>query len=217
MSIRFSNIFLLRRLHSLSGLVPIGAFLIEHFYTNFKAIDGANAFNTAVKDLRVLLPGPLLEIAEVLFIFLPIIFHAGLGAYIAYTMRNNAPSYSYVRNWLYFFQRVAGIFLIIFIAAHTASMRFGFWGLIPNRESVYANPDNAFSIVQADLSDPLILAFYFLGVLSAAYHFSYGLWSFGIHWGITVSERSQKASQLLCTGIGVAVLMVGLAAALAFV
>jgi succinate dehydrogenase / fumarate reductase, cytochrome b subunit len=28
------NSFLLRRLHSLSGIVPIGAFLLEHFISN---------------------------------------------------------------------------------------------------------------------------------------------------------------------------------------
>jgi len=217
MSTRMSNIFLLRRLHSLSGVVPIGAFLVEHFYTNFAAVAGSDPFNESVKHLRVLLPGPLLPIAEIAFIGLPILFHAALGAYIAYTMRNNAPSYSYFRNWLYFFQRVAGVFLIVFIFAHTASMRFGWWGLIANRESVADNVDRAFDIVHADLHDPLILAFYILGILAAAYHFSYGLWSFGIHWGITVSERSQRASQILCTSLGVVVLLLGIASAIAFV
>ena len=217
MGIRMSNIFLLRRLHSLSGVIPIGAFLIEHFYTNFAAVEGPEPFNAAVKHLRVLLPGPMLPIAEILFIGLPIIFHAALGAYIAYTMRNNAASYSYARNWLYFFQRVAGVFLIVFIAAHTASMRFGWWGLIASRESVNDNVERAFAIVQGDLSDPLILAFYILGILAAAYHFSYGLWSFSVHWGITVSERSQRASQFICTGIGVVVLLLGLASAISFV
>jgi succinate dehydrogenase / fumarate reductase cytochrome b subunit len=217
MSIPMSRIFLLRRLHSLTGIIPIGAFLIEHFYTNFAAVAGEEPFNEAVKHLRVLLPGPMLPIAELLFIGLPILFHAVLGVYIAYTMRNNTPSYSYARNWLYFFQRVAGIFLVVFIAAHVASMRFGWWGLVAGRDSVDANVDRAFNIVQADLSDPLILAFYILGVIAASYHFSYGLWSFGIHWGVTVSERSQRASQFVCSGIGVAVLLIGLASALAFV
>src|SRR5262249_12240746 len=122
MSIRMSNIFLLRRLHSLSGIIPIGAFLIEHFYTNFKAVAGEQSFVDAIRELRILLPGPLLPIAEIMFIGLPILFHACLGIYIAYTMRNNSTSYSYARNWLYFFQRIAGVYLFLFIAAHVASM-----------------------------------------------------------------------------------------------
>jgi len=35
--------FLLRRLHSLSGIFPIGAFLVEHFFSNAFAVNGANA------------------------------------------------------------------------------------------------------------------------------------------------------------------------------
>ena len=35
------NSFLLRRLHSLTGIVPIGAFLIEHFISNSEATKGA--------------------------------------------------------------------------------------------------------------------------------------------------------------------------------
>ena len=30
------NSFLLRRLHSLTGIVPIGAFLLEHFISNYR-------------------------------------------------------------------------------------------------------------------------------------------------------------------------------------
>lgn len=215
-----SNIFLLRRLHSLSGIVPIGAFLIEHLYTNFKVINGPEAFNEAVKSLRDLLPGPLLLIAEVFFIGLPILFHAALGVYIAYTMRNNVNNYFYARNWMYFFQRVAGIFLVLFIGLHVASLRFGFWGIgnhLSVDEHVYDPVNTPFVIVQNDLSQPIILAFYFLGIGAAAYHFGYGLWSFAIHWGITVSERSQKAWQMVCASVSLGILMLGVTAAIKFI
>jgi succinate dehydrogenase / fumarate reductase cytochrome b subunit len=212
-----SNIFLLRRLHSLSGVIPIGGFLVEHFYTNFAAVDGPQAFNDAVAHLRVLLPGMLLPLSELMLIGLPILFHAALGVYIASRMRNNAASYSYARNWGYFFQRVTGLFLVIYIATHVASMRFGFWGLLGNHKSVADYPQQAFAIVKSDLSNPWILAFYILGVMAASYHFGFGLWSFGIHWGITVSERAQRLSLRLCTAIGLAVCMLGLTSAFAFV
>ena len=38
MAIRLSRTFILRKLHQLSGIVPLGAFLLEHFYTNSKAL-----------------------------------------------------------------------------------------------------------------------------------------------------------------------------------
>ena len=36
--------FLLRKLHSLTGIVPIGAFLVEHIISNFEAIHGPLAY-----------------------------------------------------------------------------------------------------------------------------------------------------------------------------
>ncbi|PWT92701.1 MAG: succinate dehydrogenase, partial [Blastocatellia bacterium] len=52
MAIRLSRTFILRKLHQLTGIVPLGIFLLEHFYTNSKALDGAASFNDAVKDLQ---------------------------------------------------------------------------------------------------------------------------------------------------------------------
>ena len=43
--------FMLKRLHSLTGVVPIGLFLLEHFFTNSRALQGAGAFDQAAADL----------------------------------------------------------------------------------------------------------------------------------------------------------------------
>lgn len=45
------NSFLLRRLHSLTGIVPIGAFLVEHFMSNAFATNGPIAYDDQVKFL----------------------------------------------------------------------------------------------------------------------------------------------------------------------
>ncbi len=46
--------FLLRRLHSLSGVVPIGAFLLEHFISNAEAFKGPLAYGKQVAFLNSL-------------------------------------------------------------------------------------------------------------------------------------------------------------------
>ena len=43
--------FLWRRLHSLSGIFPIGAFLVEHFLSNAFATNGGAAYNENVRFL----------------------------------------------------------------------------------------------------------------------------------------------------------------------
>ena len=72
--------FLLRRLHSLSGIVPVGAFLFEHILvSNSTAISGPDAYASQVRFLANL---PLVFFLELFGIWLPILFHAGYGFYI---------------------------------------------------------------------------------------------------------------------------------------
>ena len=58
--------FLLRRLHSLSGIVPVGAFLVEHFVSNAYATNGPHAYATQIKFLNSL---PFVFIHEELSFF----------------------------------------------------------------------------------------------------------------------------------------------------
>ena len=57
--------FVWRKLHSLSGIIPIGAFLLEHLLSNFEAIHGPAAYAAQVKFLNSL---PLVRVLEWAFI-----------------------------------------------------------------------------------------------------------------------------------------------------
>jgi succinate dehydrogenase / fumarate reductase cytochrome b subunit len=52
MAVRLSSTFVFRKLHQLTGIIPLGAFILEHLYTNSKALTGAADFNKAVEDLQ---------------------------------------------------------------------------------------------------------------------------------------------------------------------
>ena len=60
---------------------------------------------------------------EIFIIFLPILYHAIYGLYIAFTAKNNAVSYGYFRNWMFVFQRISGIVTLIFISWHVWETR----------------------------------------------------------------------------------------------
>ena len=82
MAIRLSRTFILRKLHQLSGIVPLGAFLLEHFYTNSKAVNpstGPADFNHAVADLQGI---PYILLVEIFGIFIPLLYHAFYGMII---------------------------------------------------------------------------------------------------------------------------------------
>src|ERR671929_154384 len=156
MTVRLSRTFLLRKLHQLTGIIPLGVFLLEHFYTNSKALTGAADFNNAVKDLQSI---PYILFVEIGGIFLPLIYHAVYGLFITWEMRPNNAHYPYPRNWFYTIQRVTGIILFFFITFHVLNFRFG---LIPglNTLSVADHPMQAFDIVSREFGNALIFAVY---------------------------------------------------------
>lgn len=72
--------FLIRRLHSLTGLIPIGVFLCFHLLANASIlVPGSNGaqFQRSVNQIHAL--GPLVVPAEIVGIFLPLLFHSLLG------------------------------------------------------------------------------------------------------------------------------------------
>ena len=42
-----------------------------------------------------------------------------------------------------------------------------------------------------------MFTFYVIGIVSATFHFSNGMWSFLVSWGITVGPRAQRISTII--------------------
>jgi succinate dehydrogenase cytochrome b subunit len=213
LAIRLSRTFILRKLHQLSGIFPLGIFLLEHFYTNSKALTGAGDFNHAVRDLQSI---PYIIFVETIGIFIPLIYHAVYGLVITVEARPNNLAYPYPRNWFYLIQRITGIILFFFITFHVLNFRFG---LIPglNETSVAHAPDEAFNIVAREFRMVPIFIVYMIGIVATVWHFANGIWLFLVDWGITIGERAQRLTGYACIGFGVVLLLVGVNAAVAFI
>ena len=213
MAIRLSRTFVLRKLHQLSGIVPLGLFLLEHFYTNSKALSGSADFNNAVKDLQLI---PYILFVEIGGIFIPLIYHAVYGLVITIEARPNNLYYPYPRNWFYLIQRITGVILFFFITFHVLNFRFG---MIPglNTISVAHSPDKAFAIVAREFSMVWIFMIYMVGIAATVWHLANGIWLFMVDWGITIGERAQRLTGYACIAFGIALLLVGINAAVAFI
>lgn len=215
MAIKFSNTFLLRKLHQVTGVVPLGVFFFVHMYTNSAAMNGARSFNKHVQDIHDM---PYLIFIEVFGIFVPLLFHSIYGVIISTEAKANAINYSYGRNWFYIFQRVTGVFLFVFLLFHILNLRFGLIpGLASYGDPVAGNGGRAFEIVAAEFQSVAILLFYILGVIATAWHLAYGFWLFAVDWGIVIGEKAQRIA--LYGSIGLAILLsgVGINAAISFV
>jgi len=195
--IKISPHFWLRRLHSLTGVFPVGAFLLEHMFSNAYIIGGPKAYNEQIAFLTGL---PYLIWLEVFFIWVPILYHALYGFYVMFTGKNNLASYPYVGNALYSLQRWTGMITFGYILYHFYETRL--MSLLYGTEVSYAR-------MQQLMSDPKRFWFYVIGLAAVVFHFGNGLWGFLISWGITIGPKAQRISGIVCTGVGLMLFAVG--------
>lgn len=215
------NEFLIRRLHSLSGLIPVGAYMCVHLATNASVLNGAATFQNAVFQIHSL--GKLLPIVEWVFIFIPILFHAIVGVVIVRGGLPNSSSYAYTNNIRYTLQRATGMIAFAFIAWHVFHMHgwFHFDAWLENvaRPLVGAqfSPFNAASTGGAAMQASLLVQIlYAIGVLSCVFHLANGIWTMGITWGVWISPAAQQRANVACAVFGVLLAAVGLSALFGF-
>ena len=201
------NTFILRKLHSLLGIIPIGAFLLEHLLSNFEALKGPAAYGAQVKFLNSL---PLVRVLEWVFIFLPILYHGLYGVWIWLRGKSNVVYYPWAGNWMYVAQRWTGLIAILYIGQHVYRQRF-------SGVSLPEHPGAAFAKVQHELANPWMLAVYVIAMIAICWHFSYGIWLFAAKWGITPGAMARKRFAYVCAGFGVVILAIGLASIWAFI
>ena len=192
--------FLLRRLHSICGIFPIGVFLIEHLVSNSFITDGPAAYTSYILFLWGM---PFLPVVELGMIGIPLAFHSLYGVVIALAGRPNNLQYTYMRNWMYTLQRVTGFVAFAFIAWHVFTLR-GF-GIHSQYEA-----HEFYLVLQKTFQQPIMFAFYVIGLASTVFHFANGISTFLISWGITVSARSQRLAGYACLGLGLVLFFLGM-------
>jgi succinate dehydrogenase / fumarate reductase cytochrome b subunit len=198
--------FLIYRLFSLSGLIPVGAFLVVHLLTNASIAAGPGAFQSRVDLIHSL--GPLLVPVEFAFIFLPMLFHAAVGFLIIANGLPNVGSYPYVGNVRYTLQRATGMIAFAFIIWHVLQLH---WLGTPVGGGKF-DPHHASSSAAEVLKPVAVSLLYAIGVLSTVFHFSNGLWTLGITWGLWTSPAAMRRANWLSVAVGVVLAAAGLGA-----
>ncbi|MCA9100911.1 MAG: succinate dehydrogenase cytochrome b558 subunit [Pirellulales bacterium] len=200
--------FLIRRLHSLSGLIPVGAYMCVHLLVNATILDSASTFQSQVNRIHSL--GKLLPVVEWTFIFIPILFHAIVGVVIVRSGLPNSGNYPYAKNIRYTLQRVTGMIAFVFILWHVLHMH---WMGGPLGGGQF-NPHHAASSAGTALSQSSVLIplAYAVGILSCVYHLANGLWTMGITWGVWTSAAAQRRANYVCIVFGLLLGAVGLSA-----
>ncbi|MEO1526513.1 MAG: succinate dehydrogenase cytochrome b558 subunit [Planctomycetota bacterium] len=209
--------FAIRRLHSLTGIVPLGLYMCIHLATNASMLNGVETFQWAVFMIHA--PGKLLPLIEWGFIFLPLIFHALVGVWIAKTGRTNSSKYDFTNNRRYSWQRWTGFMALAYLFLHILHLHgwfhAEFWvDSIGHLGLAQFRPYNAGSTLASAMNIGYGLIWppiYLVGVLACVYHFVNGIWTAGITWGLWISPTAQQRATRGCValGIGLTVLSLG--------
>jgi succinate dehydrogenase / fumarate reductase cytochrome b subunit len=163
----------------LTGIIPVGAFLAEHFWSNSSVLVSASKYDEVSRDLQTI---PFRPFVEWGFIFLPMLYHGVYGIYIWLRGDANVSSYPWVKNWLYALQRYTGLIAFVYIGWHLYTERW-----LTHGRSTYEN-------VVKDLSNPYFLAFMVIGVVASSFHLGVGIWNFLCKWGLAATVQAQHAA-----------------------
>jgi succinate dehydrogenase / fumarate reductase cytochrome b subunit len=196
--------FILRRLHSLSGIVPIGVYLIFHIMlANASVLGGPDRFDAAVEAIGVL-PPPILLAIEVLAIYLPLLFHSLYGfVRLGESELSNPLRNDYLGAYLYTLQRITGVIAFFFIGWHVYTTRFQYY---------FAGAEIDFAMMRGIMTDPVKFSIFLVGTAASVFHFTNGIWTFAITWGLTVGRRAQRT--LRAATLGAFLVMYGTAVAI---
>ena len=161
-----------RRAFSLSGVVPLGAFLVVHLLMNARALSGGWAFASLV-DALDRIPG--LPLIESLVVFAPLVFHGALGLWLVVTRTPLVPAAPYPRA-LRIAMRATGVVVLAFLALHLPSIRFHVPGTRLGGGELATLLDARLSTTAHGV--PWQGLVYLAGTASVTLHFACGLWGF---------------------------------------
>jgi succinate dehydrogenase / fumarate reductase cytochrome b subunit len=161
-----------RRVFSLTGVLPLSAFLVVHLAMNARALHGSWAFAGTV-DAVDRVPG--LPLIEALLVFAPLVFHGALGLWLVATRTPLVPAAPYPRS-LRLAMRATGIVVLAFLALHLPSIRFRVPGTRLGGGELATLLDAQLSTTSHGV--PWQGLAYLVGTACVTFHFACGLWGF---------------------------------------
>jgi succinate dehydrogenase / fumarate reductase cytochrome b subunit len=203
------------KLHSLTGIVPVGFYMVQHLTLNSYSIAGPEKFNGVINFFDSLPPHILLGV-EILLLWIPILFHAIYGLFIVARAQENyfSSKYNWSQNRMYSLQRYSGIVIFLFLCYHVVSTTGAKYATGSSAPILYSAWHERLT------SGPLgygLFAVYLIGILASSYHLAYGVWNFCIRWGITISEKAQARVQKFALWMFIVVTFLGWLALTGFV
>ena len=179
----------LKRLHSLSGVVPLGAFVVLHVWVTSSIAGSSFAYDRQIAWLH---GGWFLGLLEVVLIVLPLAYHALYGVWRSLQPRD--PDHAYDTDLMVSLERASGIVVLVFIAAHLWEFRVQTWSSALPVTSYSSKLVEDLSSTQSGV--PWIAIGYFVGIAATCFHLANGMTSFCTTWGYTRTAEARRRAQI---------------------
>ena len=193
----------LRRIHSLTGMLPLGVFLLEHITVNSFAIAGPDHFRRVAASLGGF---PMVAVIELFGIAVPLMIHSVIGCLIATELPQRGSREWPTRREIV--QRATGVLLLPYLIYHVWSTRLS--------PEVTVKHADLFDVMHRQVSGAGGLVFHAVGVILAAWHLGNGLPGFLERWGLARTPPAARAAQRIGGTISATLAIAGLAALVAF-
>jgi succinate dehydrogenase / fumarate reductase, cytochrome b subunit len=188
--------FVIAKLGSFVGLVPLGVWTAAHLWSNLAAFSGGAQWSESVTHHA----NPTGEYFGLAALLLFIVWHAVWGIQrMAAAKPNASPYFGNLRWWL---QRITAIGLFFFIIAHLYLAKF--------QPLIATGHAETFESMAAHMGHhPPTLFVYIFGIAAIAYHLGNGLWNFSFSFGLLTSQRGLKWGAWVSALAVVALLIIG--------
>ena len=188
---------LLQRLHSLSGVVPLGAFLLFHLWITSSLGSSRDVYDRQVGFLH---GGPFFGFLEVVLVILPLLYHALYG--VVRSLQARDPNHAYDTDVMVTLQRASGIVVLVFVAVHVWEFRGQTWTHGLAVSSYSTKLVEHLSSTQSGV--PFIALGYLAGIAATVFHLANGLTSFCTTWGFAPTFAARHRLRILFRILGVA-------------
>lgn len=187
--------FISSRLGSILAIAPLGLWVIVHLWHNLAALQGPEAWQSAVTGYET--KGSLILSSVV--VLAPLAIHTVWGIKRLLISRPNNQRYGFFENFKYLLQRLSAIGVFFFILAHL-------WLAFIHPRFVEGRPEQFTDFAHEMRHDAATLPVYLLGTLGVAYHLANGVHGFAMTWGLAVSRASLRRFQQASMGLFVVLL-----------
>ncbi len=197
--------FVMRRLHAIAGVVPLGVFVVVHVVVNASALAGAARFDRVVGGLARL---PISTPFETIFVGVPLAYHAFYGLTRALKRPRDAEEHGYRHPRLDVLMRITSLVLLVFIVAHV-------WELRIHRAAFGGSIAALHTRLTMHLSSttggvPWIALGYVLGLAAACFHLPYGCYAV-----LASAGRATRRTAAAALAAGALLFVVGTATVIA--